>query len=689
MNKQRIFHMGLFREGVRQTRLIGLGGLVITMLFTAIPWLISYLEQLGTAATPSIINFCEANMLLVAQFCLFSPLMTLYLFRFLNRRDSSDFYHSMPHTRETLHGSYFCAVEFWNVLTTLCVSALVLLLYGAFGGASVNMASVLPFLLNMLAAQLFVAAAVLLAMSITGTSFSNVMVALMIIFVPRIFITMVTDMIQSYCCVIDIENLSFLLHPSCNVAAGLPICVVSMDGDGILTALSSVRSGVYTLVLALLYLAAALFLLHRRQSETATKASAAPVLQAVYRIVFGAVLGLVPLGVLFDGILSQRFDVYDGIGVITLILVIGVLYFLFELISTKRVRNLVRAIPGFFLFIVIDGLVLAGVVGISQGVLSYQPKVQDIDSVSIVMNEKNYFSSKASSIALTDPQIKEIAADSLADTLSRVQSRQVERYEDELYLLTAEEVNTVELVFRQGNRQYQRYVMLSDEDYDTLVQAISDTEEYRSLFYRLPEDKGTTVSVYGERLTDLMLTDAQRQNLLESYKQEMAALSFEEWYPLAYQCHEEAYGDLCTLQLETSVGQENFTLYLPVTDAFPKTRGLFLSYCHEIAKQILPELLASLDRQLANNGVLWEQYSLDAYPLDDGYMLLVETREEVELLRDYLKNLSPDAVAGKPQMIVSYYDYYAVDADYYSVLVPMDEQALAPILEKVTDNVVD
>ena len=62
---------------------------------------------------------------------------------------------------------------------------------------SVNLMSVLVMCFNVFAGSLLVAASVAVAMCVTGTIFTNIIVSLMIIFIPRLLIYMLVTSVTS------------------------------------------------------------------------------------------------------------------------------------------------------------------------------------------------------------------------------------------------------------------------------------------------------------------------------------------------------------------------------------------------------------------------------------------------------------------------------------------------------------
>ena len=138
------------------------------------------------------------NMILILSFCMFAPFLALTLFSFLNKRNRSDFYHSLPHRRETIFISYSLSILTWIIGAIVLSSAVTSLMYWIGSQyIAVNYTSVLVYLFNLICASILVYAATLLAMTITGTSFSNVVTALLIIFLPRLIMTVFANTIVS------------------------------------------------------------------------------------------------------------------------------------------------------------------------------------------------------------------------------------------------------------------------------------------------------------------------------------------------------------------------------------------------------------------------------------------------------------------------------------------------------------
>lgn len=95
-----IFSPRLYLDGLKQLRLIGIAGLVILALEAILIPVGGVLSQMDREfVSVELVGFMNMHPMLVLCFCVLAPLMTLYLFQFLNKRNASDFYHAIPETR--------------------------------------------------------------------------------------------------------------------------------------------------------------------------------------------------------------------------------------------------------------------------------------------------------------------------------------------------------------------------------------------------------------------------------------------------------------------------------------------------------------------------------------------------------------------------------------------------------------
>src|SRR5690554_5876311 len=114
MKNKKLFSFGLYIEGIKQLNFLGIFAFVV-FAFEAILIPVGIVigrQNEEIISAESVIGW-QVHPILVAAFVFIAPVMTLILFNFLNKRNSSDFYHSIPHTRFCLFFSYFASIASW------------------------------------------------------------------------------------------------------------------------------------------------------------------------------------------------------------------------------------------------------------------------------------------------------------------------------------------------------------------------------------------------------------------------------------------------------------------------------------------------------------------------------------------------------------------------------------------------
>lgn len=599
----RLFNFHLFQEGVRQSRSVGLIGLITTVAFTLL-MSVGMIGDKTVFGAQQTYSFGSVGAVLIAQYCIFSPIMVFCLFRYLNRRNASDFYHAIPHKRVTLHLSYFAAVMFWNVITTLTVTASILVVYATMADGTLQYGTLFSFVCNMLAAQFSVAAGVLLAMSITGTAFSNLLVSLIILLMPRIVITAMSSMIQDICIIADVYEQAPLLDPSLNIVSGIPITFISSFFNGNADpgrCLSDPVCGLYTLCLGSITLIGAMLLLNRRKSETATKAAPARWLQAVYRIAFGTVLGLPAVAVLFDAIISNNLkNNFNPTTFFGFLFGAILFYYILELIATKKPKNLLTAIPGMLIFLVIDAAILMACFGLGNSILQFSPEAEDIHHITITIRDDNYFTADTSTIPIEDPQAKAIAAEGLEKTIDLVKNKQISFHQDHGIIpnyVGGPGFATYKIGFNTDDGTTYRYVVLNGEQVDQLVNAISSHDEYQESFYEFPPESAVQQGTFAHGNKEPSQKEAVA--LYRSYIEEAKSLPFDTWHSIAMASHRgydySTGKSLGTIVLKPTRDGHVYNMVLNIDpERFPKTARLLTDTINKDYTKQLADMTALL-----------------------------------------------------------------------------------------------
>lgn len=586
--KKRIFSPRLYLDGIKQLRIIGVLSTIAIALIGLISPVMRYLNTLDsilTDYTVASVNYFEMNPLILLMFCAVAPLMALYLFNFLNKRDSSDFYHAIPETRQCLFLSFFAAIVTWLLFIIVFTTAVITFAYAVLPHLyTVNYSSVFLTCFNAFAGSLLIAASVVIAMTVTGTVFSNVLVSLLLIFLPRLLILLAVMGVSDAFPLVNGLPFASVLSYEYNVPVGFVFGLIFSNYD---IALTSLSSGIYTLIVGLIYSGIALLLFVRRSSETAGQSAPNRTLQAVYRLLIGAVLTSVAMYGLFDTLASKDSLDAEFLGTVVILLVISlVLMLAYEVITTRRFKGIMKcAANSIVALVVFGGIYMGGMYGLYRVTASYSPEADEIQSVSVLVSTRfygnaDYFQSKISEIELTDDTAKAIVAKQLKYSLDLLETSRERFYQSDL--------TRVSVAIKSGGTTHLRNILMSQDDQAAMYGAVYDTEAFRKVYMDLPESVAHMYSNNFGRIS------AVTQNkLYQTLRAEVAEIGFEKWYALMSNTSEDNYykNDITAssilgyLECTLYEGTEWYNMMIPIDiTVLPKTAQAYLeSHTESIA----------------------------------------------------------------------------------------------------------
>lgn len=689
--KKNWFSLRLYLEAIRQLRLIGIMGMVILGLeaiLIPVGRLMTIRDTqnfMSRPITKVLLNFPEMHPLLVLCFCVLAPLMVLYLFHFLNKRNASDFYHAIPETRLCLYISFFAAVITWLfaiIVLTSCLSLAIFLCFPVY--FSVNLTSVLVMCFNVFAGCLLVAASVAVAMCVTGTIFTNIIVSLMIIFIPRMLIFMLVSSVTSSLPLVSSADFIPLLDIGYNV----PVGTVFMLGSG--STLSNWQSGVYTLVLGLLYTVCAALLFRVRRSEAAGQAAPNRILQAIYRLVLAMVVcSFACYGIFQDTISRTQYTNYRGdiYGYIVLYVIALVVFFLYELITTRKWRNLVRAVPSLLVLVLLNAALVGGMTGLYRSALSFTPAADDITSIRILSNGRssNYFTARTAHIPITDENARSVVARQLSAA-----SKSLRRSQDSYYRYI-EQATIVRVAIRSGGITHVRNIPMWEDDLAALARPLADIEEYRNIYQQLPKmgENSTTVNLGDSN----GLASADIRKIYETLREEVASMPFEKWYPLiASQNSQRYYGvyytsdilqkgqdrSLNILHISTAIGTNRYSFSVLLDPTLEKTCNVYLQQFGQLSSNKLSQnaiiqalsegkwsrsgdSLMVIGYNVRSGQSAWEGTTIDLSPLSNR-------QDAAALANDLTEHLNDDFDITKPlyYIVLQLQDRSSQDGENYT-----------------------
>ncbi len=333
-----IFSPKLYLQGLRKVRTLGIAMAIVMIALNA--WIpLTHM----TDHTHRIDGTIEIAYVEAGQFApygllllIFAPLLVYNMFSYLNERKASDFFHALPQKRICVYISFMSAILTWIVSVLLLSTVINSVLWSAAQYYALTVDTVILTMLGFFILALVLVGFMALAMMLTGTAVSNCLVFLLFFLFIRAFgmfflygLESLTPMFNSMYSILGIFEWAFFLP------IGLFIKVV--DGGSTHGAFGNAGMLIYWFTVALLLLIGSAIAYCLRKSENATKSAPNRIMQNIYRI--GVTFPFMMLGAFL--FITQQ-DFYSCL----LCMLVGFLvWVIFELLTTKKIKNVLRSLP--------------------------------------------------------------------------------------------------------------------------------------------------------------------------------------------------------------------------------------------------------------------------------------------------------------------------------------------------------
>lgn len=599
--KKALFSKGIYAEGLRRLRLFGFIALAALLTLELAPIIISIFDYVlfyenDPLSTYSISDITFDIVLIAVPFAviLAAPIMTAIAFSVFNKRSSSDFYHSLPYSRQCIFFSTVSAVYTWIVGICLVCSLSGLILYSAFSDLFVVIFDLAgPIILTYLAILVLTTSTTALAMSATGTVFSNVCVTLLLMFLPRFIITVMSSWISDTAGFLTINEighsfLSFDINGLFAFVGGIFTGNISFYHPNWITA-------IYTLCLGLLYTVAALFAFIKRKSETATRSAPTTAIQHIVRILISVAVGILSVILFLEG-LWAAFVIVSIVGVIV--------YFAYELLTTHKWKNCLKALP--FLPVSAGICILCGIVMVAVPSLActYMPEAEDIKYVKFINDYDRYYGYYdwyglgVEELEITDPTVLETVSKTLSSNMKEYKAHGytgISSYDRSISSYVGDDRIEQTVAIKSGPFIKYRTMFFEKKDYDNILCALDGMEEYVKICKTLPSPALNSIS-FG--ISNDNTTNDQKEEIFNSLQSEIYELPIEEWYHVANYSFYPSNGiDIYYY----SDSYRTMDVSFPITpDSFPKTFKMLMDlenadYDEKFSD--LEEILADFDNE--------------------------------------------------------------------------------------------
>lgn len=460
---KKLFSSRLMLEGLRQTRLIGIIGLVIMFVCSVSSGLLYRFDRIDE----SFYSYFELNPYILLVMFLLPMTIILTLFGFMNKRNACDFYHAVPFTRTCIYLSFFATALVWCVLV-IAEGTLISTFFCALHGSSILFSQMLPQVALSITGCIYMCAVAAFSMTITGTYLTNLCVAIMLVTAPRCFVGVIYRMLVEATPFIVYERSGILFDYSYNVVFG--VVEQFFNGEAFDTYFGRIM---YTLVISLMFFTAGLILFKKRKSESATKASVNRVLQCVFRIIPAMLISIIPIAGIFDAYVFNR-DI-DKIDVVVAYAFCVLVYFLYELITTRKFSNLLRALPTFLIVILANLAIIFGLRYTYDKDVNLSFKAENVEYV--IVNDVDSLNLKNNTRIYND-ELKKLLCELYDETVKSWNNK-----ENFYYNFYHANSNRITVTFHCNSKDYVRVVAMDGNRFNRICQYLSDEEDYVDVFY--------------------------------------------------------------------------------------------------------------------------------------------------------------------------------------------------------------
>ena len=658
MNKKTIFNRQLYLEGLRQTKILGMISLVLSLIITVLVPTGMYLSESSyyqrhikelsqneaqdfiRTYTPSVMPVIESHIFYLL-FVLMTLILLYSLFRFVNNREQSDFYHSIPHTRKCLYFSFSLSAFTWILGNIAAVTAVSALLYSVFSKhLLLNIGQLLVFAVNIFVLCLLIGSVTLLAQSLCGNAVATAVTFLIILFLPRMFLGIYEMILTGY---IDYLTSNFIgiFNMTNNLMYALAAAIIYYPSDLYQEIFLTLNfSTLYTLALSLLLYGLGLYCFIHRKSETAGLSMNSPKLQSAFRTVFTLLICCIPVSIIFDWITRHNCPdtYYESDAMIVFWIVVSYIgalaaMVLYEFLTTKNIKAALKTLRTIPVLLAGNVIFFAILFGSYHYFLNLRLDAEKIDSVRIIEDDhyyyNDYWQDKISNLEFTNPEIISIFCQGFNQTADAYQ-KYLNGDNNNFYDYESYERQFFKIAF-QGNHSYTFHFYLTNEEVEKLVDLYYESEEVKNIYYDFPEltDESSIYFECGDELDFYDFSDEKLKEIYSALQAEAKEIDFDTWYRLCsysfrYDVNSNTDNYLGVLGIRIFVKNTYYRIEIPITTALPKTSKLILDYAES---SILKRTDDYKDMMTNLNGYL----NADSHTEDDHIFVYLKSSLQKQL----------------------------------------------------------
>ncbi len=576
------FNFRLFLEALKRLRVVGLGSAILALTASALVPAVTWIEH-GSYTRTDVYEMDTQFLCVPAGVMVFlAPLFFAVLFSFLQKRKESDFFHAIPYTRTCVYVSFVTAALTFVWAIQIACGLVSGILWSMIPRLAADIGGMIAYVAISMLAAAMLSAFMMLALTVSGTGGSCALLFLLFAGFVRVVCAIFLGCMETFY-IIDANGMwdNSVLSPIWFLPINIFFYLVETTVSTV--TLYSPANILYSLTVTVAVFAFAGLLYNHRKSEMAGNPAPGVRTQALFRILFTTLPALlIPLLLITGG----------AEGAIMLVLVVGVLlvYFLYELITTKRPKNLLKIFPGLGIvagacvaFLLAFGIYYA--VAVNETVTPNEVKWVSVDSNGFTGG--SYQGRLSDTLRTDDTEIVGIVTDRLA--ISQKYEREgspSNDYDGDYY-------DRMRVTIRlKGGRTIHRYIAMGKDARQTLQARFASLEEVKKIMFLLPTDNevqtgGIEMGYSREGREYIHLGEtAELRALMNIFRAEFESLTAEQKllvmtpelnsnYGDSYHIKEEydaAMHEGMFLNIRGTVKGRHFGNEYVIIDAMPKTR---------------------------------------------------------------------------------------------------------------------
>ena len=499
------FSKKLYLQGLKKIKISGIAFSLVIILLNAFLPIVGIVEGSSYSAQFRGLDIVEHNQ--IVPFCMLIiilvPILAHDMFSFLNERNQSDFYHSIPQKRTCVYISFTAAIITWAFGTIILSTILNSLLWTMAKTYTFTFGTVLLGMLPYLVLSVQMAGVMILAMTVTGTRISNFLVAILFLLFVRVMGTFAVGALEELTPVIYVDE-SVFKYFSLNFFLPLALFVGIFDGGAEVYIDAALQ--IYSLLVGVLFLVLGEIAYRNRRSESANKSAPSKLFQHIYRFAITLpFVFLIAYSVIMDG-----FESYQIIFVIIAVLV----YLLYEIVTTKKLKNVVKSLPLMIVPVVATAMILGGLFITRNTINNNKFSAVEIAGFAFVESYSNtYEKYNTERIIVKNDEAAAIISDALEKT--------IDGYYDYTSQRTVYETIKIKL---DNGRVVTRRIEFPVAEHTKLEEMLINSPEYSEAFLKIPAPSQViSVLSYGS-----YGSEQQTEELYKCFYDEYNKLSYED-----------------------------------------------------------------------------------------------------------------------------------------------------------------